>query len=276
MDFDLGYESKTIRQLRKLLKSLPCDPSIKAVHDLRTRTRRIEAIAGVIIPGHEKSRRHLMQILKLLRKAAGDVRDMDVLAAKARTLSGHTRDESVAHLLEHLRASRIESARALVDTVNEQRKDADDSLKTFSKQLDKHLHSMNSGAENNTNYAKPCIDAAISLVDELSRWPAFDAQTLHAFRIKVKELRYSLRLMEGPDLKFVRALDKTKTQIGNWHDWQELRKIAGDVLDPKMNRSVLKEIDEIVSEKLKLALAAARTLKARCLSAYRGFTITES
>jgi len=245
------------------------------IHDLRTRARRVEAIAGILIPANENSRRRLLKLLKPLRKAAGDVRDMDVLAAKARTLAGRQQDNSVVCLLEHLQAIRIESARKLVNTVNKQRADTRDGLKQFSRWIEKHIHTRESGSASKTTARKSYTDAAIRLMDELSRWPAFSKDNLHPFRIEVKHLRYVLLLTETADLKFVNALEKAKSRIGDWHDWQELRDIALEVLDPKKNRPMLQEIDEIVGKKLKQALAAAHSVKTRYLGAYRGFTVVE-
>ena len=73
----------------------------------------------------------------------------------------------------------------------------------------------------------------MSLIDELNRWPEFNAENLHAFRIKVKELRYVLQLAKDPDLKFVNALGKVEDQIGDWHDWQQLAEIAGECAQPQ-------------------------------------------
>jgi CHAD domain-containing protein len=275
MESKLSNARKPVRQLRKLLKSLPGDPSISAIHALRARSRRVEAIAGILIPADDKFRRHLLKLLKPLRKAAGAVRDMDVLAVKARTLANRQHSSSAACLIEHLQATRLESAHKLVATINKQQKCTRDSLKQLSKQIGKRSRRKESGPAAKTSSLNPYTNVAISLMDELSHWPAFTKENLHAFRIKAKKLRYVLRLAGAADLKFMNALEKAITQIGNWHDWQELGTIATEVLSPKKNRPVLHEIDEIVSRKLKLALASAHAVKARYLGAYRGLTLLE-
>jgi CHAD domain-containing protein len=112
-------------------------------------------------------------------------------------------------------------------------------------------------------------------MDELSRWPALNAENLHPFRIKIKELRYILQLVQDADLKFVDALEKVKQKIGDWHDWQELYRIAAQLLDPAKDRIALIEIEEKRSIKYQQALKAARTLRTRYLGAYRGLTIAE-
>lgn len=275
MELILDNVLKPVRQLRKSLKSLSAEPGMKDVHDLRTRARHVEAIAGMLIPGQANSKRQLLKVLKPICKAAGDVRDMDVLAAKARALTGRRRDDSVRCLLDHLQAVRIESSGKLAAAAGERRKDARDRLKQFSRTIEKRLQAIDASAPAKTSSAKPHTEATMRLMDELSRWPAFSEENLHAFRIKVKELRYVLQVAEGADLKFVDALERVKTRVGDWHDWQELRKIAGEVLHPRKHREVLDEIEEIASRKFKPALRAARAVRSSYLGPHRGVLMIE-
>jgi CHAD domain-containing protein len=275
MELELGHVRKPLRQLRKSLKSLPSNPAMKEVHDLRTRARRVEAIVAALMPGNDRRARRLLKTLKPVRKAAGKVRDMDVLASKALSLAGRGHDDSVARLLEHLQAMRVESAGQLLKTLARQRKDARHELKQFSRQIGRRFSAKNPRASAGTTCNQPHAGAAISLMDELSRWPAFNAENLHAFRIKVKELRYVMQLAEDPDLKFMNALEKVKRQIGDWHDWQQLGEIAGNVLNRSKDRTALKKIQEIGTGKFNRALAAAYALRRRYLSAYADFAVSE-
>jgi len=270
MELELGHVRKPIRQLRKSLKGLSSNPPMQDVHDLRTRTRHVEALVAAFMPGKKKRKRRLLKTLKPLLKAAGEVRDMDVLAAKAHTLNGRGNDSSVTRLLEHLDAMRIESACELVETVARQRRDVCRSLKRFSKQIEDDLQGKNSSAAADEPHA-----AATKLMDELSRWPAFNAVNLHAFRIKVKELRNVLRLAGDANLHFVHALEKVKDQIGDWHDWQQLKELAKKVLDCPKNQAALAKIEEIEGAKFKLALGATYAMRSRYLCGYTGVGIGE-
>jgi CHAD domain-containing protein len=266
MELELGNVRKPVRMLRKSLKSLTRDPPIEDVHNLRTGARRVEAIAAALMPGQNKLARRLLKTIRPVRKAAGEVRDMDVLATKALSLDRHRSNNSVARLLEHLRSMRVEGARALLDTVSEQRSDARRSLKQFSRRIEKRFHANKPGAKAGTAGNGSSGQAAMTLIDELTRWPAFNAGNLHAFRIQVKELRYLLQLTKGANPKLVDALGVVKDRIGDWHDWQQLAKIAEKVLDPQDDRATLKKIDEMGKKKFNQALAAAQALKARYLS----------
>jgi CHAD domain-containing protein len=271
MEIELGNVQKPVRKLRRSLKILPKDPPAEDVHHLRTRARRLEAVVAALMLGHKKMTRRLLKTIKPVRKAAGEVRDMDVLVGNALTLPSHHRgdsDNSVARLLEHLGSMRMECARGLLDTVAAQRKDARRALKCFSRQLGKRFNGKNPGAmiEVARNWRNG--DAALNLMTELNRWPELNAENLHAFRLKVKELRYILQLDEDADPKFLNVLGTVKDRIGDWHDWQQLAEIAQKVLDPQDDRAALKKIEAIGKKKFNQALAAAHAMRTRYLSAY--------
>src|SRR5205085_7992845 len=101
------------------------------------------------------------------------------------------------------------------------------------------------------------------LITELSHWPDLNENNLHLFRIRIKELRYMLQLSQPADTRLVDALGEVKDTIGEWHDWVELLKIAGKVLDPRSDRDVLTDIERIGNEKLQVALAAATRVRER-------------
>jgi len=254
------------RKLRKSLKSLPRDLPIAYVHGLRTQTGRLEAIIAASVLERKKLARQLLKTLKPVRKAAGEVRDMDVLAAKARTLTGR-RNDSVARLVEHLVDTRIESARALLQTLAKRQKKTRRSLKGFAKQVGQKSSAKSSGAR-----AKPARnwlkdDAASRLAAELNQWPELNAENLHSFRLKVKELLYVLHLVRNADVEFIEALGKAKEEIGDWHDWHQLAVIAERKLDLQKDRAALNRIEETGKNKLEKALVAARSIKDRVLNA---------
>lgn len=262
----LGTVQKPVRRLRRALQSLPADPPIEAVHDLRTATRRVEAIIAALNMDEEKPTRRLLKIIKAVRKAAGAVRDMDVLAGNAITLARNRRDDSVLRLLQHLHYLRIHSARRLLDTVAGDRKDARRCLKRFSRQLERWFSEENSPQTNGTVARQPHRQAVAKLLNDLQHWSQLDAGNLHAFRIKVKELRYLLQLGKGADAGLLDALDTAREQIGDWHDWQELARIAEKTLDPHEDRAALKKIASIGDRRLRQALVSAQQVKALSLS----------
>ena len=275
MELEVRSVRRPIRQLRKLLKSLPSNPLVKDVQELRKRARRLETIITAYMPDKKKRNRRLMKTLKPVCKAAGAVRDMDVMATKARGFGSGRRNDSVTLLLEHLRAMRIESAGKLFEQVKRHGTVARRRLKEFSSEIEERFERKNARRTAKTTGNQLHADAANKLLEELNRWPALDAENLHAFRIKVKELRIVLQLAEAAKPEFADALEKVKDQIGDWHDWQQLRMIAENVLDRRESRTTLEKIVAMESSKLKQALAGAQAMRMSYLRAKNDFTIAE-
>ena len=254
MKIELENVQKPLRKLRKALKQLPADPSSKEVHSLRTETRRLEAIVEALNLERKKKTRQLLKAMTPVRKAAGDVRDMDVLVGNVLALSHDHEDDSLVRLVEHLGEKRVESARDLRHTVAAQQKVARRTLKEYSRLVGKQFPAK----EHTLSSESP---APIELTTELSNWPALDEENIHPFRIKVKQLRYMLQLADNADKQAIDALGKVKDEVGDWHDWQELARIAKGVLDPEEDRAALKKIEEIGSRKFKHALVTANAVR---------------
>ncbi len=266
----LDRVEKPLRQLRKSLKSFPKDPPPDDVHKLRTRSRRIEAVAAALAPADGKITRRLLKSIKPVRKAAGGVRDMDVLTADALDLQHGQNEDALIRLIEHLGILRQESAGALLDAVGKLRKPARRHLKKY----EKFVEAVFSGKKHAPLAVSRTVDsengqdsAAAALVDELSHWPRLSARNVHAFRLKVKELRYVLQLYPESDSTFMDELGKVNDHIGEWHDWVQLKQIAAEVLDSQQDRPLLDRIQKTARQKLAAALTASNALRRKYLHA---------
>jgi CHAD domain-containing protein len=255
---------KPLRQLRKSLKGFPKDPPPDEVHKLRTRSRRIEAVAAALEPADGKITRRLLKSIKPVRKAAGGVRDMDVLTADALDLSHGQNEEALIRLVEHLSNLRQANAGELLDTVKRQSKPARRRLKKYEKLVEAVFSGKKSAplAVSRTVVSENGQDpVTAALVNELSHWPRLSERNVHAFRLKVKELRYVLQLYPQPDSGLVDALGKVKDRIGEWHDWLQLEQIAAGVLDPQQDGALLGRIEKTTRQKLAAALTASNALR---------------
>jgi CHAD domain-containing protein len=253
MEIERDSAERPLRKLRKALKRLPADPSTEDVHSLRTHTRKLEAIVAALMLESKRRTRNVLKAVRPVRKAAGDVRDMDVLVANVMALSPDG-DDSLVRLVEHLGQMRVQSARGLYDTVTEKRKDARRILKQYAQLVEKQFPTKKPSLAD----ASPAVTA---LATELSQWPALNSENIHPFRIKVKQLRYMLQLARTADGKMVDALGKVKDQVGDWHDWQELARIAKGVLNKKEDGPALNKIEEIGKKKFEQALATTNTVR---------------
>ena len=107
---ELERARKAVRELSKTLKSLPKDPPPGEVHKLRTTTRRVEAIVSVLAQVEGKESRRLLKSIEPIRKAAGGVREMDVMIGNARKLARHAEGDSLTRLMEQLQIARQQNA----------------------------------------------------------------------------------------------------------------------------------------------------------------------
>jgi len=255
MKFEPSHVEKPLKKLRRQLSGFPSNPRPEQVHSLRTRTRRLEATVAALVMDQEEPSRLLVKAIKPVRKAAGKVRDMDVLMRNVLTLSNDHGSEALVRLLEHLAKVRIKSVRKLRAVIRAQESDARRLLKKSSRLMRKKLKKESTSMD---GVAAPQI-----LITELSHWPELNAENLHLFRIRIKELRYMLQLNPQPDEKLVEALGEVKDSVGEWHDWIQLVKIAQKVLDPRSDRTILKHIENTGNQKFESALATAMRVRAR-------------
>jgi len=269
MALELDRVQKPLRELRKSLKRLPKNPPPETVHKLRIRARQIEAIAPALTPSEQKKTQRLLKSLKPVRKAAGKLRDMDVLAGNALSLPQDGYDQSLDRLMKELEAARQKNAGALHDTVGHKRKSARHILKQYSKLVRAAFEATGSGsAESAVQSGKRLQAAAGELTRELRRWPALSAANIHRFRLKIKELRSVLQILIDSDAEYLEALGKVKDQIGDWHDWQQLAGFARQFLDARKDRALLAQIERTRKQRLGRALDSANALRARYLTPF--------
>jgi CHAD domain-containing protein len=264
MPGELEHVHKALRELGKSLKSLPRNPLPKEVHKLRTSARRVEAIAAALPEAEGRASRRLVKVVKPLRKAAGGVRDMDVLAANIRKLRQTAPAESLARLSEHLDSVRTDEAGELRHTLHRKRKAARQSLENYSQKVRSALAETQNGSNGHVQngHAKNGMNpTAKHVAREIAEWPAISAENIHEFRLRIKQLRYTLQLDDGSDADLLAALGTVQRRIGDWHDWEQLGEIAHEFLEPSQDQALLDEIDKVMRQKFDRALAAAKTLR---------------
>jgi CHAD domain-containing protein len=270
--------TKSLSKLRKTLKRWPSDPSVEEVHHLRTQTRRLEAMLDAFMIEEQPEMRRLLKAVTPIRKAAGAVRDMDVLVADALILRNGAKDECIIRLVEHLGSVRFKSARNLDKVIHGRRKQGCRRLK----QCARLLHSKFTRKKLASVRASPAraVGVATALVDELRGWPRLNEGNLHEFRKEVKKLRYILQLgaSQGSpaEKSWVDALGKAKDEIGEWHDWTELLQMAHNVLGRKHHGPMLMQIEKTASNRFKRALVTADTLRERYLSRRRNSELNDT
>ena len=266
---ELERARKAVRELSKTLKSLPVDPLPEEVHRLRTTTRRVEAIVSALAQVEGKESRRVLKSIDPIRKAAGGVRETDVMLVNARKLARYVAGDSLTRLLEHLQIARQQNAEVLRRVLGRRRDLARENLKRYSRFLRTALAPWKK-AESANGVPEPSHEgvhsAAIQVVRELGEWPPLSTENIHAFRIKVKELRYILQLSADADSRLVETLGNVQRLIGDWHDWQQLDEIARELLHTEPDGALVTRIGETTRRKFDQALKAANTLRGKYLT----------
>ena len=269
---DFARAQKPVRQLRKLLKALPADPPPAQIHRLRTNARRVEAAAATLPPTTQLESRRLLKALKTLRRAAGPVREMDVLAVDLERLRKSSDRAPFDRLAEHLSELRHKNAARLLEVLDRHRGPVRRRLKEFAQLLDSSaLRKKPVRSESETGRRLELTPQAHAehLAEEIAHWPELNSSNIHNFRIKVKELRYIFELVPDADPQLIGALGRAKGAIGRWHDWQQLASITRDVLDPEQGREMLAKMESASKQKLARALSISNSLRQRLLDSGR-------
>ena len=247
------------QKLAKSLKALPDDFSPKRVHQLRTRTRRMEAMVHALALDSRKNERRLLKAIQPVRKRAGRVRDMDVLADFASKLQVGRDRECSAQLLEHLGNQRQRQARKLQKVAAKQSSKIKKRLTRCGKLLNRAFKNQKDGLDSR-KWSAEAAALALQLEAELRDWPALRRTNLHLFRLKVKELLYVLEMANESNTTFITTLGEVKDAVGEWHDWEELTGIAAKVIQHR-GCGLVKQIRSTATSKFDHALAVANRMK---------------
>jgi CHAD domain-containing protein len=264
---ELERARKAVRELSRTLKSLPKDPPAEEVHKLRTTARRVEAIVSALSQAGGKESQRVLKSIEPIRKAAGDVREMDVMIGNARKLSRYAAGDSLTRLVEQLHIARKQNAVELRRVLSRRRATARKHLKEYSSLIRASAARVKASTNGLSADASGGIhSAATHVVRTLGEWPPLDAENIHAFRLKVKELRYILQLSADANFAMGEALGDVQRRVGDWHDWHQLHEIASEILNQERDGALLTRIYETSRRRFKQALAAANKLRARYLS----------
>jgi CHAD domain-containing protein len=247
-------------KLRESLKKVARNTSEERVHQIRTRTRRLQATLHALGIDSKKNEKLLLKAIAPVRTRAGKVRDMDVLtrfAAEPSLQNGER--HCVLELLERLGAEREAQARKLEKLAAAQSSEINKRLKRCERLLRKTLENRtNSGVRQ--KWAAESAAKALQLEGELRDWPKLNRRNLHPFRLTVKELRYVLEMSADGENRFIDVLGEVKDAIGEWHDWDELAAIAEGVICHR-GCKLLREIRSTAQKRFEHALALARRMR---------------
>jgi CHAD domain-containing protein len=259
MSLDRNRIRKSASKLRKLLKK---EKSIspEAIHDFRTHARRFEASAEALGLNSRRNEERLLRDLGQLRKRAGRVRDMDVLTGCALTVDVEGEQDCAVRLVEHLGAKRHRREKKLLQQVGKYGQVLRQRLKRSFVHIDRVLADAKGSAKNVA--PTDAMASALQLSSRLKTPARLNKGTLHPYRLKVKELRYVLQMSDAAeDQKFIDKLGEVKDAIGEWHDWDELRRIATELLNHGRRCKLLRELKAVRNTKYDRALSLVNGMR---------------
>jgi CHAD domain-containing protein len=247
-------------ELRKSLKKVVKEPTPNWTHDLRTQIRHARMVVRVALDD-TRLRKRLLRSVKPLYKKAGKVRDMDVLTVFAAELQVDGEDACRARLLEALVARRGRAARKLRRAVAQDRPQLDRCLRRCAKRIEKSFDAPQDKIGKSGGNSLDPNPLALELAAKLTASPKLDRQNLHAYRAKVKELRYLLTLAGNENPGFGDRLRDVKDSIGAWHDWSELAAISSKILNHGTQCRLQERIEGVAAEHFGAALSQANALQ---------------
>jgi CHAD domain-containing protein len=207
----------------------------------------------------------LLRDLRSVRKNAGKVRDMDVLTADALTVKPDGELDCLVQLLEHLGAKRKKCARKLRRVVAAKGTRHTRRLKRNAKHVEKLLTQAESRPAD-SDAMSVTMARTLQLSAELQSPAQLTRKNLHEYRLKVKELRNVLQLsQQESDGEFLTMLGEVKDAIGDWHDWEELIEISGQVLDHGESCKLIKHLKAVSDSRYERALALTKDLRRKYL-----------
>jgi len=234
-----------VRTLREHVNSLEAaitvclaDPKPRAIHRLRTTTRRIEGQFALLatvpdVPKHDRLANKTRRDLKKIRRAAGNVRDLDVQVDLIESVRSKSRNRTLKDDAAKLSA-RMESVR-------------EDNAKQLQKLLQRYGGDLAKRLGKLMNTLEPVASRALSQTElaALAReWfrkntPAEpsdghdDPDYLHTVRKKAKLARYIAENAPKSALsarRLAQGFENLQQAGGEWHDWLILAAVADDEL----------------------------------------------
>jgi CHAD domain-containing protein len=243
-----------VADLERRLEKVPDGPSEETVHRLRTGTRRAGALLQSLLSGRRDSQAarqlkrdaaKLLRQWKKLRRAAGEVRDLDVhrgLLSKMRK-SWTAEDAQSAGTTDPAHTVMLGQLDNLDAWLKHQRNDRADSLRKetarraprCAKLTPVVLAELEKSRPASAKYSRGQLPAVLALEDFFRTsyaMPTLDRENLHDFRKRTKEARYVAEAggAEPHAAAVANALKRIQDAIGSWHDFDALHQEAGKAL----------------------------------------------
>ncbi|MEY2931903.1 MAG: hypothetical protein RL033_2652 [Pseudomonadota bacterium] len=217
------------QRLQKLVRSAKephAERSVDTVHELRVASRRLRAFVLTFSEAiGRKPRARLEKKLRRVTKSVAALRDLDVLAALVQERSAAASSDLERAALEHLLESLAERRAAAAPRAAKRLRELDlDALSELVRSAAREVVGGLSPEEGQPAYARALLERLVlaAAEQEPPRDGAEHAEQLHQLRLALKQVRYTLELLE-PVLgaQFVTLYARAETlqeRLGTHHD----------------------------------------------------------
>ena len=236
-----------VEQLREQAKRLEAalsvgvaTPTPKAVHELRSSTRRVEAQLELLamvkgLPSYKQEAEKVHRRLEKLRRLAGKVRDCDV-------------QEKLLKDEDHAMSSAVEAPSDIRSTQEKLRTKIDKSRQRHERKLlaaiEQQLPKLTRDTEALLSALKPARDSKVPVskllptieqrIEPMLRSHEHGEEHLHELRKTAKRARYQCESLPGPlAAAAARRLEELQDAGGIWHDLLDLATVCHEELGPE-------------------------------------------
>ena len=307
MDEHITHLRKMSAELIENLRRCAEDSEVECVHDVRTGTRRVQAMAETVARASgaenaelQKALAKWLRELKKVRRAAGPVRDLDVhrklldklVERVAKRTPTAVDNDTVGRLFasEHTEAA-PEPEFVPPASILKQQADAFDawlksSRESLAVKLRKEIQRRGTKLggreaefetalrEGNRTSSRAARSAAAVALEDFARLseetPHLDDANLHDFRKGAKKARYVAESAgEDADSQTIgKTLKKLQDDIGDWHDWLLMAEEARTALGSQ-GGELIALLDAEVTSHYTVSLKTAARLRGRLMGEWR-------
>ena len=242
------------------------EPSKKAVHAVRTGTRRLEALLQKVAEDHPQAKglrsalKGAFKQLGRVRKAAGAVRDLDVQMGLAKAVADAMRFRKRAAAREEITEEYQRLVRYLERRRERRGEDLDAELEKSELKMERSLERIAGEIAGLTSQGPSLLETARRWTRETAaKMGELNEGNLHEYRKRTKAARYVAEEQEGSAVarRFAAGLRRVQDVIGAWHDWALLGELAEKVLGG--DGAVTEALVVRRGSSLKVALAGSAT-----------------
>lgn len=256
------------KDLAQVVSKLAKEVTPKSVHRLRTTIRRVESVVSYANPDLGKKLERSLERLEDLRRRAGKVRDIDVQVELLQKIGNGSTARDRKALTDLLEKRRMRQARRLNSALT---RFAD--AKFFSR-MERVAQRVGETPAGDNRPLAPLEEARLQvsrLAASVASHQSITPNRLHEARIQLKKIRYLAELAEeSPERNaFLSELRAVQDAVGQWHDWEDLTRLAEKRFADRVNCALLRELRALFAAQEGEAVSAVTGLFAASATAGR-------